>query len=64
MRSATLLERPLCTELDPIGKSCDAQPGSAIPASELFGEREELLARTYTLFRELQHRVKNNLQVI
>ena len=27
-------------------------------------EREELLARTYTLFRELQHRVKNNLQVI
>jgi two-component system, sensor histidine kinase PdtaS len=27
-------------------------------------EREQLLARTYTLFRELQHRVKNNLQVI
>ena len=27
-------------------------------------EREQLLARTYALFRELQHRVKNNLQVI
>jgi two-component sensor histidine kinase len=27
-------------------------------------EREQLLPRTYTLFRELQHRVKNNLQVI
>jgi two-component sensor histidine kinase len=27
-------------------------------------EHEQLLARSYTLYRELQHRVKNNLQVI
>lgn len=27
-------------------------------------EREQLLARSYNLYRELQHRVKNNLQVI
>jgi two-component sensor histidine kinase len=27
-------------------------------------EHEQLLARSYTLYRELKHRVKSNLQVI
>ena len=65
VRSATLLERPLRTEtliqsVRVAMRSRDRQ----YQLRNYLVEREELLARTYTLFRELQHRVKNNLQVI
>src|SRR5208337_2032506 len=64
-RSATLLERPLRTEtliqsVRVAMRSRDRQ----YQLRNYLVERDELLARTYTLFRELQHRVKNNLQVI
>ena len=65
VRSATLLERPLRTEtlihsVKVAMRSRDRQ----YQLRNYLAEREQLLARTYTLFRELQHRVKNNLQVI
>ena len=65
VRSATLLERPLRTEtliqsVRVAMRSRDRQ----YQLRNYLVERDELLARTYTLFRELQHRVKNNLQVI
>ena len=65
VRSSTLLERPLRMEtlvhsVKVAMRSRDRQ----YRLRDYLVEREQLLARTHTLFRELQHRVKNNLQVI
>jgi two-component sensor histidine kinase len=65
VRSATLLERPLRTEtlvqsVRVAMRSRDRQ----YRLRNYLAEREQLLTRTSTLFRELQHRVKNNLQVV
>jgi two-component sensor histidine kinase len=65
VRSATLLERPLRMEtlvhsVKVAMRSRDRQ----YQLRDFLVEREQLLARSYTLYRELQHRVKNNLQVI
>lgn len=65
VRSATLLERPLRTEtLIQSVRVAMRSRDSQYQLRNYLVERDELLARTYTLFRELQHRVKNNLQVI
>ena len=65
VRSATLLERPLRTEtLVHSVKVAMRSRDHQYQLRNYLAEREQLLARTYTLFRELQHRVKNNLQVI
>jgi two-component sensor histidine kinase len=63
--SATLLERPLRMEtLVHSVKVAMRSRHRQYQLRDYLVEREQLLARTYTLFRELQHRVKNNLQVI
>jgi two-component sensor histidine kinase len=65
VQSATLLERPLWMEtLVHSAKVAMRSRDRQYQLRDHLVEREELLARTYTLFRELQHRVKNNLQVI
>ena len=65
VQSATLLERPLWMEtLVHSAKVAMRSRDRQYQLRDHLVEREELLARTFTLFRELQHRVKNNLQVI
>jgi two-component sensor histidine kinase len=65
VRSATLLERPLRAEtLIQSARVAMRSRDRQYQLRNYLAEREQLLARTYTLFRELQHRVRNNLQVV
>ncbi|HEY8006143.1 MAG TPA: histidine kinase dimerization/phosphoacceptor domain -containing protein [Methylocella sp.] len=65
VQSAIFLERPLWMEtLVHSAKVAMRSRDRQYQLRDHLVEREELLARTHTLFRELQHRVKNNLQVI
>jgi len=64
VRSATLLERPMRMETLVHSVKVAMRSRRQYQLRDYLIEHEELFARSYNLYRELQHRVKNNLQVI